>query len=89
MKATPYWTAAQVICQKGHNRQADMWSVGGTVTEMATGKPPWSQQFREVAALFHIGTTKSHPPIPDHLAHQHKDFLFKCLQREPTLRTHV
>ncbi len=40
-----------------HNWQADMWSVGCTVIEMATGKPPWSQQFQEVAALFHIGTT--------------------------------
>ncbi|GAB4857778.1 hypothetical protein Ancab_015686 [Ancistrocladus abbreviatus] len=34
----------------------------------ATGKPPWSQQYQEVAALFHIGTTKSHPPIPEHLS---------------------
>jgi mitogen-activated protein kinase kinase kinase len=36
----------------------------GTVIEMGTGKPPWSQQqFQEVAALFHIGTTNSHPPM--------------------------
>jgi serine/threonine protein kinase len=86
MKGTPYWTAPEVICQTGHNWQADMWSVGCTVIEMATGKPPWIQQFQEVAALFHIGTTKSHPPIPEHLSHQGKDFLLKCLQREPTLR---
>jgi serine/threonine protein kinase len=86
MKGTPYWMAPEVIRQTGHNWQADMWSVGCTVIEMATGKPPWSQQFQEVAALFHIGTTKSHPPIPEHLSHQGKDFLLKCLQREPTLR---
>jgi serine/threonine protein kinase len=36
--------------------------------------------------LFHIGTTNSRPPIPDHLSYQSKDFLLKCLQREPTLR---
>jgi serine/threonine protein kinase len=52
---------------------------------MATGKRPWSQQFQEVVALFRIGTTKSHPPIPEHVSHQGKDFLLKCLQREPTL----
>ncbi len=58
--------------------------------EMATGKPPWSkQQFREVAALFHIGTTNSHPPIPEHLSHQGNDFPLKCLQTEPTLRPSV
>lgn len=86
MKGTPYWMAPEVIRQTGHNWQADMWSVGCTVIEMATGKPPWSQQFQEVAALFHIGTTKSHPPIPEHLSPQGKDFLLKLLQREPRLR---
>ncbi|KAK9987314.1 hypothetical protein SO802_032265 [Lithocarpus litseifolius] len=65
---------------------ADIWSVGCTVIEMATGKPPWSQQYQEVAALFHIGTTKSHPPIPEHLSAEAKDFLLKCLQKEPDLR---
>jgi serine/threonine protein kinase len=86
MKGTPYWMAPEVIRQTGHNWQADMWSVGCTVIEMATGKPPWSQQFQEVAALFHIGTTKSHPPIPEHLSADGKDFLLKLLQREPRRR---
>lgn len=86
MKGTPYWMAPEVIRQTGHNWQADMWSVGCTVIEMATGKPPWSQQFQEVAALFHIGTTKSHPPIPEHLSADGKDFLLRLLQREPRLR---
>ncbi|KAL6952610.1 mitogen-activated protein kinase kinase kinase [Sarracenia purpurea var. burkii] len=53
---------------------------------MATGKPPWSQQYQEVAALFHIGTTKSHPPIPEHLSVEAKDFLSKCLRKEPNSR---
>jgi len=85
MKGTPYWMTLEVIRQTGHNWQAN--SVGCTVIEIATGKPPWSQQFQEVAALFHIGTTNSHPPIPEHLSHQGKDCLLKCLQREPTLRS--
>ncbi|KAJ7980091.1 Mitogen-activated protein kinase kinase [Quillaja saponaria] len=49
-----------------HWCSADIWSVGCTVIESA-GKPPWRQQYQEVAALFHIGTTKAHPPIPEHL----------------------
>ncbi|KAJ9182070.1 hypothetical protein P3X46_006102 [Hevea brasiliensis] len=86
MKGTPYWMAPEVILQTGHSFSADIWSVGCTVIEMATGKPPWSQQYQEVAALFHIGTTKSHPPIPEHLSVEAKDFLLKCLQKEPNLR---
>ncbi|KAE9593682.1 hypothetical protein Lal_00036500 [Lupinus albus] len=87
MKGTPYWMAPEVILQTGHSFSADIWSVGCTVIEMATGKPPWSQQYQqEVAALFHIGTTKAHPPIPDHLSVGAKDFLIKCLEKEPNLR---
>ncbi|KAM3265637.1 mitogen-activated protein kinase kinase kinase NPK1 [Capsicum annuum] len=86
MKGTPYWMAPEVILQTGHSFSADIWSVGCTIIEMATGKPPWSQQYQEVAALFHIGTTKSHPPIPEHLSAEAKDFLLKCLQKEPHLR---
>ncbi|KAI3934077.1 hypothetical protein MKW92_017258, partial [Papaver armeniacum] len=95
MKGTPYWMAPEVILQTGHGLlltgfndllfiffpcSADIWSFGCTMIEMATGKPPWSQQFQEVDALFHIGTTKSHPPIPEHLSVEAKDFLLKCLQ---------
>ncbi|RZC52367.1 hypothetical protein C5167_020787 [Papaver somniferum] len=87
MKGTPYWMAPEVILQTGHSFSADIWSFGCTMIEMATGKPPWSQQFQEVAALFHIGTTKSHPPIPEHLSVEAKDFLLKCLQKEPYLRS--
>uniref|UniRef100_A0A2N9GYT9 DC1 domain-containing protein n=1 Tax=Fagus sylvatica TaxID=28930 RepID=A0A2N9GYT9_FAGSY len=39
-----------------------------------------------VDALFYIGTWKSHPPIPKHLSVEAKDFLLKCLQKEPNLR---
>ncbi|KAL6139239.1 hypothetical protein ACLB2K_064516 [Fragaria x ananassa] len=86
MKGTPYWMAPEVIRQTGHSFSADIWSVGCTVIEMATGKPPWSEKYQEVAALFHIGTTKSHPPIPEHISFEAKDFLLKCLLKEPNLR---
>ncbi|KAL7210469.1 hypothetical protein ACSBR1_031927 [Camellia fascicularis] len=84
MKGTPYWMAPEVILQTGHSFSADIWSVGCTIIEMATGKPPWSQQYQEVAALLHIGTTKSHPPIPEHLSAEAADFLLKCLQKSPS-----
>lgn len=89
MKGTPFWMAPEVIRQTGHNFSADIWSVGCTVIEMATGRPPWSQQHPDAcmaAALYHIGNAKSPPPIPDHLSAAAKDFLLKCLQIEPNSR---
>ncbi|POO02238.1 Serine/threonine protein kinase [Trema orientale] len=80
------YTVLHVYSPSKRANSADIWSVGCTVIEMATGKPPWSQQYQEVAALFHIGTTKSHPPIPEHLSPEAEDFLLKCLHKEPNLR---
>ncbi|AQK52343.1 NPK1-related protein kinase 2 [Zea mays] len=81
MKGTPYWMAPEVIVGSGHNCSADIWSVGCTVIEMAIGKPPWSHEYQEVSLLYYVGTTKSHPPIPEHLSTEAKDFLLKCLQK--------
>ncbi|KAF8702061.1 hypothetical protein HU200_033406 [Digitaria exilis] len=87
MKGTPYWMAPEVIVGSGYNCSADIWSVGCTVIEMATGKPPWSHEYQEVSLLYYVGTTKSHPPIPEHLSPEAKDFLLKCLQKEPEMRS--
>uniref|UniRef100_A0A0E0ELK5 mitogen-activated protein kinase kinase kinase n=2 Tax=Oryza meridionalis TaxID=40149 RepID=A0A0E0ELK5_9ORYZ len=87
MKGTPYWMAPEVIVGSGHDFSADIWSVGCTVIEMATGKTPWNQEIQEVSLLYYVGTTKSHPPIPEHLSPEAKDFLLKCLQKEPELRS--
>nr|XP_011468853.1 PREDICTED: cysteine-rich receptor-like protein kinase 10 isoform X2 [Fragaria vesca subsp. vesca] len=87
MRGTPYWMAPEVIRGTGHDFSADIWSVGCTVIEMATGNPPWNQQFETIAAFFYcVGTSKSHPPIPEHLSSAAKDFLHECLQKEPTGR---
>jgi serine/threonine protein kinase len=82
LKGTVYWMAPEVIKQKGHGRQADIWSVGCTVIEMATGKPPWSDITDQIAAMYHIASSNKPPSLPSGLSNEGKDFLQKCLKIE-------
>ncbi|XP_031281102.1 mitogen-activated protein kinase kinase kinase YODA-like isoform X2 [Pistacia vera] len=85
-KGSPYWMAPEVIKNSnGCNLAVDIWSLGCTVLEMATTKPPWNQ-YEGVAAMFKIGNSKELPAIPDHLSDDGKDFVRKCLQRNPSCR---
>ncbi|XP_050378695.1 mitogen-activated protein kinase kinase kinase YODA [Argentina anserina] len=85
-KGSPYWMAPEVIKNSsGCNLAVDIWSLGCTVLEMATTKPPWSQ-YEGVAAMFKIGNSKELPGIPDHLSEEGKNFVRLCLQRNPLHR---
>ncbi|XP_073016276.1 mitogen-activated protein kinase kinase kinase YODA-like isoform X1 [Primulina eburnea] len=85
-KGSPYWMAPEVIRNSAACGLAvDIWSLGCTVLEMATSKPPWSQ-YEGVAAMFKIGNSKELPTIPDHLSEEGKDFVRLCLQRNPLHR---
>ncbi|KAA8533707.1 hypothetical protein F0562_031224 [Nyssa sinensis] len=74
-KGSPYWMAPEVIQNSnGCNFTVDIWSLGCTILEMATTKPPWSQ-YEGAAAMFKIGHSKELPAIPDHLSDDGKDFV--------------
>ncbi|XP_031401194.1 mitogen-activated protein kinase kinase kinase 3-like isoform X2 [Punica granatum] len=85
-KGSPYWMAPEVVMNtNGYSFAVDIWSLGCTILEMATSKPPWSQ-YEGVAAIFKIGNSKEIPKIPDHLSSNAKSFIRLCLQREPQAR---
>ncbi|XP_031504164.1 mitogen-activated protein kinase kinase kinase 3-like [Nymphaea colorata] len=85
-KGSPYWMAPEVIMNgNGYNWAVDIWSLGCTVLEMVTAKPPWIQ-YEGVAAIFKIGNSKEIPPIPDYVSDEGKNFISLCLQRDPSLR---
>ncbi|KAM4859231.1 mitogen-activated protein kinase kinase kinase 19 [Thomomys bottae] len=82
MHGTPYWMAPEVINESGYGRKSDIWSIGCTVFEMATGKPPLASMDR-MAAMFYIGAHRGlMPPLPDHFSQHAVDFVRMCLTRD-------
>nr|XP_029491431.1 mitogen-activated protein kinase kinase kinase 19 isoform X1 [Oncorhynchus nerka] len=83
---TPYWMAPEVINETGHGRKSDIWSVGCTVFEMATGKPPLSHMDK-MAALFYIGARRGlMPSLPDRFSEDARDFVQVCLTNDQKQR---
>nr|XP_012418923.1 PREDICTED: mitogen-activated protein kinase kinase kinase 19 isoform X4 [Odobenus rosmarus divergens] len=82
MHGTPYWMAPEVISESGYGRKSDIWSIGCTVFEMATGKPPLASMDR-MAAMFYIGAHRGlMPPLPEHFSENAVDFVRVCLIRD-------
>ncbi|KAM7259677.1 hypothetical protein ACFE04_015418 [Oxalis oulophora] len=85
LKGSPYWMAPEVIMNvKGYNLAVDIWSLGCTIIEMATTKPPWSQ-YERAAAMFKV-TSIELPAIPEILSEVGRDFVRLCLQKNPARR---
>ncbi|NWS95772.1 M3K19 kinase, partial [Mionectes macconnelli] len=79
---TPYWMAPEVIRESGYGRKSDIWSVGCTVFEMATGKPPLASMGR-IAAMFYIGAHRGlMPSLPEGFSSPAVDFVHACLTRD-------
>ncbi|EAN78428.1 protein kinase, putative [Trypanosoma brucei brucei TREU927] len=89
MVGTPYWMAPEVIKGEagGYGMKSDIWSVGCTVVEMLTGKPPWPECNSMWAAVYKIAHSTGLPTeIPDNLDPQLMSFLELCFIRDPKKR---
>lgn len=62
---TPNWMAPEVIKLAGACTKSDIWSLGCTIVEMLTGKPPYAGM-HSFAALYKI-VEDTEPPIPKNL----------------------
>ncbi|KAF9947129.1 hypothetical protein BGZ70_002861, partial [Mortierella alpina] len=81
---TPNWMAPEVIELKGASPASDIWSLGCTIVEMLTGRPPYADLLA-MTTLFRI-VEDERPPLPSNLSVDLLDFLCQCFQKDPTRR---
>lgn len=100
LRGTPRWMAPELI--RGELTGdlegwvlTDVWSVGCTLVEMATGKVPWPAFPNPMAAMFHIAQGIAPPLGATVLSSSASDFLRLCCRAAPAdrprpadLRTH-
>ncbi|KAK1666610.1 hypothetical protein QYE76_054769 [Lolium multiflorum] len=84
---TPAFMAPEVARGEEQGPAADVWALGCTVIEMATGRAPWGDVDDVFAAVHRIGFTDAVPELPGWLSPEASDFLGKCLARNPCHRS--
>ncbi|RCI01969.1 hypothetical protein CU098_009991, partial [Rhizopus stolonifer] len=84
VSGTPFWMSPEVIELKGASIKSDIWSLGCTLIELCTGKPPYSDCIA-MTAMFKI-VEEECPPIPDNISSELGNFLELCFKKNPSER---
>ncbi|PHT99400.1 hypothetical protein BC332_31595 [Capsicum chinense] len=83
---TPMFMAPEVARGGEQGRPGDIWSLGCTIIEMATGRSAWTNATNAASLLYQIAFSGESPEIPKFLSLEARDFLSKCLRRDPKER---
>ncbi|XP_030460289.1 mitogen-activated protein kinase kinase kinase 18-like [Syzygium oleosum] len=79
---TPMYMSPEVARGEEQGHACDVWALGCTAVEMATGGAPWSGG-DPASVLYRIAYSGESPEIPGWLSEEARDFLGKCLRRDP------
>ncbi|GMN61782.1 hypothetical protein TIFTF001_030874 [Ficus carica] len=86
ISGTPMFMAPEAARGQKQDFASDVWSLGCTIIEMASGKSPWPNSGDPVSVLYRIAHNGEVPEFPSFLSEKAKDFLGKCLRRNPEER---
>ena len=85
---TVLWMAPEVCRQEPSTFMGDIWSLGWTLSQMATNEEPWGErQFENtIAAFYHIATCNAPPALPNRLVEPIRGVVQQCLQLDAPRR---
>ncbi|KAJ6343393.1 hypothetical protein OIU76_005185 [Salix suchowensis] len=83
---TPMFMAPEVARGEEQGLASDIWALGCTIIEMASGGAPWHNVSDPVSIIYRVGYSGHLPEFPCCLSEQARDFLDKCLRRDPKER---
>ncbi|XP_062106086.1 mitogen-activated protein kinase kinase kinase 18-like [Humulus lupulus] len=83
---TPMFMAPEAARGEHQGFPSDIWSLGCTIIEMASGGSPWPDGSDPIAILYRIAYSGESPEIPSFLSDEARDFLGRCLRRNPEER---
>lgn len=84
------WLAPEVLTAQqtgGYKKSADIWSLGGLLIEIASGKPPWAEKKFDnpIALMMVLSMGDLTPMLPEDnggLGQTGKEFIRACLTRD-------
>merc|ERR1711998_784575 len=85
----PFWIAPEVLRGERYGFNADVWSLGCVICEMASAQHPWPQFNNPFAAMLAIAESTDTPHIPEHLSPTARSFVKRCLERDMNKRASV
>ncbi|KAI0275614.1 kinase-like domain-containing protein [Russula aff. rugulosa BPL654] len=85
VSCVPNWAAPEVIELSPVSTKSDIWSLGCTVIELLTGRPPYGDLVNALNVMFRI-IENDGPPIPEGLSDLLVAFLKECFHKTPVQR---